>query len=317
MKKKLWITVIITLLLFCLVSAIIFTLGCEQQSKAEKNKAIARLYIDELWNRKNLDDIDKLVSDDFVNHSSPPGMPTDREGLRQFITGSATTFPDGFYTIEDIITEQDEVMIRGSFKGTHRGEFMGIPGTGKEIRMTWINVLRMKNGKVVERWMKYDEINMMSQFGFKLIPPGEQKNPFIGTWELQSSEQRNADDPDSPPVYPMGRDIKGYIMYGEDGHMSVVLMNEKRPKFSSDDLTGGSVTEKTSAFDSYITYCGTYEVHEKEIIHHIQASLFPNWTGIDQKRLYEFEGDTLTLSTPPFPMGGINQTVILVWKRIK
>ncbi len=48
---------------------------------------------------------------------------------------------------------------------------MGIPGTGKIITMTWINVLRMKDGKVAERWMKYDEINMMSQFGFRVVPP--------------------------------------------------------------------------------------------------------------------------------------------------
>ena len=86
--------------------------------------------------------------------------------------GSASAFPDGLYTIEDMIAEQDKVMIRGSFKGTHRGEFMGIPGTGKEITMSWITVLHLNEGKVVERWMKFDEILMMSQVGFQLVPPG-------------------------------------------------------------------------------------------------------------------------------------------------
>lgn len=147
--------------------------GCTNQESAqeEKNKTIARRYIEELWNKKNLNEIDKLVSDDFVNHSSLPGMSPDREGLKQFISFSGATFPDGHYTIEDMIAENDKVMIRGSFKGTHRGEFMGVPGTGKVITMTWINVLRMKDGKVAERWMKYDEINMMSQFGFRVVPP--------------------------------------------------------------------------------------------------------------------------------------------------
>ena len=158
--------IIIAIMIVCMVEC-----ASKDSAQEKKNKAIARRYIEELWNKKNLDEIDKLVSDDFVNHSSPPGMPPDREGLRQFIASSGATFPDGHYTIEDMIAENDKVMIRGSFKGTHRGEFMGIPGTGKEITMSWINVLRITDGKAVERWMKYDEILMMSQFGFRLVPP--------------------------------------------------------------------------------------------------------------------------------------------------
>jgi len=308
------------------IHAIIFAImivclaGCASQESAqeEKNKAIARLYMEDIWNNKDMDSVDKLVSDDFINHSSLPGMPPNRDGLKQFISFSGNTFPDGHYAIEDMIAEGNRVMMRGSFRGTHRGEFMGVPGTGKEITNTWIVVLSIENGKVTERWGEYDALGMNLQIGFKFVPPsGKSQNPFIGTWKLQSFEQRNADDPNSPPVYPMGRDLDGFILYSDDGHMAVTLMKENRPAFLSEDLRGGTTDEKKSAFETYISYCGKYIIQGNEVIHQIEASLFPNWTGIDQKRLYEFKGDSMTLSTPPFLMGGINQTVRLVWKRVK
>ncbi len=104
--------------------------------------------MDKLWNENNLDELDNLVSADFVNYSPLPGMPPDREDLKKFFSFSGETFPDGHYTIEDMIAEGNKVMIRGSFKGTHRGEFTGVSGTGKEITMTWIVVLGMENRKV-------------------------------------------------------------------------------------------------------------------------------------------------------------------------
>ncbi len=101
------ISIIITVVIVVCLS------GCanRESTQEEKNKAIARRYIEDLWNKKNLDEIDKLVSDDFVNHSSPPGMTPDREGLKQFISFSGAAFPDGHYTIEDMVAEEDKVMI--------------------------------------------------------------------------------------------------------------------------------------------------------------------------------------------------------------
>jgi hypothetical protein len=104
-------------------------------------------------------------------------------------------------------------------------------------------------------------------------------------------------------------------MYGHDGYMSVAFMSAGRPAFTSKDLRGGTVEEKALAVDTYTSYCGRYELRGDRLVHHIEVSLFPNWTGQDHERFYAFDGDTLTLSTPPLPLEGFEQTAHLVWRR--
>lgn len=70
-----------------------------------------------------------------------------------------------------------------------------------------------------------------------------------------------------------------------------------------------------SAFDTYFSCCGKYELRGDKVVHHIDVSLFPNWTGQDQERFYRFEGDRLILSTQPLLMEGLEQTAHLIWKR--
>jgi hypothetical protein len=84
-----------------------------------------------------------------------------------------------------------------------------------------------------------------------------------------------------------------------DGYLSVVLMRAGRPHFQSQDSFGGSPDEKAGAMETFLSYCGTWEVQENEVVHHIEISLFPNWTGKDQRRFYQFAGRRLTLSTIP------------------
>ena len=116
--------------------------------------------------------------------------------------------------------------------------------------------------------------------------------------------------------YPFDQDFVGYIMYSEDGYMSVAIMSTKRPKFASGDLWGGTTEEKVAAADTYVSYCGKYEVQGDKVIHHIDVSFFPNWSGVDQIRFFEFEGDKLSLSTPPFLVAGIRQAAHLIWERV-
>ncbi len=138
------------------------------------------------------------------------------------------------------------------------------------------------------------------------------ENPFIGTWELVSFEMRSAN---GQVNYPFGRDARGYIIYSHDGYMSVAFMSVGRPKYKSRDLRGSSVEEKVLAVDTYFSYCGKYEVRGETVVHHIEVSLFPNWTGEDQVRFYKFDGDQLILSTPPLLYEGIEQTALLIWQK--
>ncbi|MBI2304586.1 MAG: lipocalin-like domain-containing protein [Chloroflexi bacterium] len=139
------------------------------------------------------------------------------------------------------------------------------------------------------------------------------QNPFVGTWRLVSFELRSADGQVS---YPYGQDAAGYIMYNEDGYMSVAFMSANRPKFVSGNIRGGSTEEKVAAVDTDVSYCGTYEIQGDKVIHHIEVSLFPNWIGVDKERIFAFDGDRLSLSTPPLLVDGIQQTGHLVWQRV-
>ena len=89
-----------------------------------------------------------------------------------------------------------------------------------------------------------------------------------------------------------------------------------RPKFVSGDQFRGTTAEKVSANDTYMAYCGRYEIQGSKVIHHLEASFFPNWNGTAQERLYQFDGDSLTLITPPIFMSGTMITSRLVWNRV-
>jgi Lipocalin-like domain len=114
----------------------------------------------------------------------------------------------------------------------------------------------------------------------------------------------------------MGRDVAGYLTYHEDGYMAVTIMQADRPKFASADPGAGSPEERAAAFDTYVSYCGTYEIHGTKVIHRIELSLFPNWVGTDQERYFEFRGDWLALRTPPMTIGRVEQTVRVTWQRV-
>jgi len=140
-----------------------------------------------------------------------------------------------------------------------------------------------------------------------------ERNPFVGTWRLMSLEMRKSDGQVS---YPLGHDAIGFIMYTDDGYMSVAMMSSGRPKFAAGDIRRGTMEEKVAAAETYISYCGRYEIREDRIIHHVAVSFFPNWVGADQERTFKFDGNCLWLSTPPFLADGVQQTSRLIWERV-
>jgi hypothetical protein len=81
-------------------------------------------------------------------------------------------------------------------------------------------------------------------------------------------------------------------------------------------MISGTTEEKLKAIETYIHYCGPYEVKGDKVIHHVEVSLFPNWVGTDQMRFFEFSGNRLTLSTPPFERGGIQHSAVMIWERV-
>ena len=140
----------------------------------EENKALARRFMEEVYNKGNVDLIDEVVASNWVDHdpSSPPGMSSDVEGAKRFVEMYRNAFPDLQITVEDMIAEGDKVVMRWTARGTHQGELMGIPPSGKQVEVTGINIDRIEGGKFIESWSNYDTLGMMQQIG--AIPSVEQ-----------------------------------------------------------------------------------------------------------------------------------------------
>jgi steroid delta-isomerase-like uncharacterized protein len=130
-----------------------------------------RNYIEEAWNKGNLDFIDKNFSSDFVTHGIPNfvGQPANRDGVKSVISTARNAIPDLHITIEDILAEGDKVPSSWVAKGTHKGDLMGAKPTGNKISVSEIAVFRVKDGKVVEHWANRDDLGFFQQIG--LIPP--------------------------------------------------------------------------------------------------------------------------------------------------
>ena len=140
-----------------------------------------------------------------------------------------------------------------------------------------------------------------------------EKKDFVGVWRLVSYVFIDAGGTVS---YPFGMEPRGYIVYTADGYMSVNMMPSGRPNFRTAELLGGSTEEKARAVDTFLSYCGTYDVQGDQVIHHVEVSLLPNWSDGDQRRFYQLDGRRLTLSTAPQLLRGKVQTPVLVWERV-
>jgi len=135
----------------------------------EENKALARRSMEEIWGKGNLDTVDELYAADFVWHWAPPGVASNREGYKQFVTTCFAAFGDVHCATEDVIAEGDKVVIRWTWRATHKGEYMGIAPTGKQVTITGIAISRIVGGKTVEEWGEMDNLGMMQQLG--AVPP--------------------------------------------------------------------------------------------------------------------------------------------------
>ena len=130
----------------------------------QDNKALARRYIEELFNQKNLAVFDELCAPNFVWHNASTTM-QGQESCKQFLSMLLSGFPDLHITIEDLIAEGDLVAERLTFRGTHQGDLLGIPSTGKQIHVTGLSITRVANGKCVEFWTNSDDLGLMQQLG--------------------------------------------------------------------------------------------------------------------------------------------------------
>jgi steroid delta-isomerase-like uncharacterized protein len=140
----------------------------------EENKSLMRRAYEEVYNQRNLAVLDELCVADFVYHSASMTI-EGLEAYKHFASLIFAAFPDGRFSIEDMIAEGDRVVVRHTFRGTHQGDFRGIAPTGKQVTTTAIVISRIANGKAIEAWYNGDDLGRMQQLG--VVPaPGQQEH---------------------------------------------------------------------------------------------------------------------------------------------
>ncbi len=141
----------------------------------EENKAFVRETVEEIWNKRNLAILDKALTTGYVRHDPASPQPLSLQQHKEFISGTLKAFPDIRTVVEDLIAEGDRVVMRWSCRGTHTGDFMGIPASNKALNFSGITVFRVSGGKIAEQWENYDALGMMQQMGVIPSPGGTEK----------------------------------------------------------------------------------------------------------------------------------------------
>jgi predicted ester cyclase len=134
---------------------------------SEANKALARRFLEETQNTKNLAIVDELVAPTFVGHTATLQGVT---ALKEAIGTNLAAFPDLQVTIEDQRSEGNTVVSRYMAQGTHRGDYHGIAPTGKTVTYTVITMHNIANGQIAEGWRVVDRLHILEQLGAAPTP---------------------------------------------------------------------------------------------------------------------------------------------------
>jgi steroid delta-isomerase-like uncharacterized protein len=130
----------------------------------DNTTTLRRIY--DLINSHDIDGFGDLLADDFLDHEELPGGDQTREGVKEFFRMEIAAFPDIAMKVEDIIDGGDKVVARVRVTGTHKGDLMGMPATGRAIDVQVIDIMRFgDDGLVHEHWGVFDQMAMMEQLG--------------------------------------------------------------------------------------------------------------------------------------------------------
>lgn len=135
----------------------------------DENKQVVRRTVEECWNTGNADLADELYSSDFVFHTEGDGEMRSPESIKQWLSVLRGAIPDLTYEIGALYGDGDRVAMRYNVRGTHEGEFQGIPATGAKLDLTGHMVFRLNDGQIAEAWGYWDTLGLMIALG--IIPP--------------------------------------------------------------------------------------------------------------------------------------------------
>lgn len=145
----------------------------------EENKEIVRRFIEDCSNGRNDALLDEIISPDRVSHGTQsaragaPDLPRGVAGVRQLQGQVFAIWPDNHWTIEDMIAEGDEVVVRMTSHATHQGVYRGIPASGRPVSFSSTWIYRLVEGKIAEAWRSADDLSRVIQVGGRIVPTGD------------------------------------------------------------------------------------------------------------------------------------------------
>ena len=117
--------------------------------------------------------LDTFIAPDLVDHNAQPGQPAGCEGFKYWARSARRAFPDLTGTVEDVLTDGDKVAGRVTWRGRHRGDLMGVAGTGDKVEFPAFHIVRFSKGRAVEWWGTADLLGALVQVGARLVGPSE------------------------------------------------------------------------------------------------------------------------------------------------
>ena len=143
-----------------------FGMLVEKTNMINDNKSIINQFFSEVINKGDTVVMKNLMSDKFIDHYAASNLPKGIEGFTQFFKMISTAFPNLQVKVEDMISEGDKVVVRLTISGTQTGVLLGnIPPSGKHATWTGIDIFKIENGKITDRWSQRDIMGMMRQIG--------------------------------------------------------------------------------------------------------------------------------------------------------
>jgi steroid delta-isomerase-like uncharacterized protein len=128
---------------------------------SKEDKALVRRLVEEAQSRGDIE----LVDEDFVNHSAFPRLPPDREGVKQLFGAMHAAFEDFHIVVHQQVAEGGKVATHKTLHGVHRGEFMGVPPTGRQVAFDVIDILHVREGRITDHWTQVDVLGLIQQLG--------------------------------------------------------------------------------------------------------------------------------------------------------
>ena len=132
---------------------------------SEENKTVVKRFVTEYQNGRDEDVMRELCAVDVVDHAAAPGLPPGLDGVKVFHDAFHAAFSGLHADIHQQVAEDDLVVTRKTFYGTHTGDFMGIPPTGREVEIGVIDILRIRDGQITEHWNQLDQLGLLRQLG--------------------------------------------------------------------------------------------------------------------------------------------------------